>query len=188
MVCMPKRLSSEKGGLVLGLALAAAAILMMACAAEERGAQADEGEPEQPNVSVQTIGRSLTIGDLTVTLDEVTHISTLASESVRFRYTHEHARPGARASGITMGHNLVRADGTTHRLRWFDSGSITDTTYVDGTDLTSKIPGGGENLTVSLGVYQVPASDNIGDITINLVGEKRRNERGINEIPTQAEF
>lgn len=188
MGCILKRLGNEKSGLVLGLALVAAAILMMACAAGGQGERMDDIEPEQPNVSVQTIDRSLTIRDVTVTLDEVTHISTSASESVRFRYTYEHAHPNVHVSPTLMGRNITRANGTTHISQGFDDGSYFDTTLVDGIYLNTSIPSSGENLTASLGVYEIPASDDTGDITLNLVGEKRRNERGLNEIPTQAEF
>ena len=189
MGCISKRVGSEKSGFVLGLAvaLAVAAMLLAACAAGDEGGQADEAEPEQPKVSVQTLGRSLTIGDVTVTLDEVTHVSTSASESVRFRYTYEHVQPDGHVSPTLMGRNITSANGTTHS-RSFDDGSYLDTTQVDGIYLNSSIPGSGENLTASLGVYEIPALDDTGDITLNVVGEKRRNERGVNEIPTQAEF
>ena len=188
MGCISKRVGSEKSGLVLGLAIAAAAMLLMACAGGDEGGQSDEAEPEQPKVSVQTIGRSLTIGDVTVTLDEVTHVSTSASESARFRYTYEHVQPDVHVSPTLMGRNITRANGTTHISQGFDDGSYFDTTLVDGIYLNSSIPGSGENLTASLGVYEIPALDDTGDITLNVVGEKRRNERGINEIPVQAEF
>ena len=189
MMYIPRRLDIEKGWLVLGLTLAIAAILLMACAAGEQGAQAIDAEPEQPKVSVQTIGRSLTIRGVTVTLDEVTHISTSASESARFRYTFEHTQPNIRVSPTLMGRNITRANGATHRSQGFDDGSRADTTLVDGIYLNSSIPSSGENLTVSLGVYEIPASDDTGDITINIIGEKRRSEEhGFYEIPTQAEF
>ena len=192
MVCMLKRLGSDKGRFALGLAVVVAAILLTACAAGEQGGQptaTPTRDPEQPKVSVQAIGRSLTIGEVTVTLDEVTHISTSASESVRFRYTFEHAQPNVHVSPRPMGRNITRANGTTHRLIGFDDGSYADTTLVDGIYLNSSIPSSGENLTASLGVYEIPASDDTGDITINIIGEKRRSEEhGFYEIPTQAEF
>ena len=187
MGCISKRVGSGKRGLVLGFALAVAAMLLTACAAGDEGGQLDEAEPVQPKVSVQTIGRSLTIGDVTVTLDEVTHISTSSAESVRFRYTYEHVQPDGHVSPTLMGRNITRANGTTHS-RSFDDGSYLDTTQIDGIYLNSSIPGSGENLTASLGVYEIPALDDTGDITLNVVGEKRRNERGVNEIPTQTEF
>ena len=191
-MCMPKRLGSEKGGFVLGLTLVAAVILLAACAGGEQGAQptaTPTREPEQPKVSVQAIGRSLTIRGVTVALDEVTHISTSESESVRFRYTFEHAQPNVHVSPRLMGRNITRANGTTYRLRGFYDGSYADTTQVAGIYLNSSIPSSGENLTVSLGVYEIPASDDTGDITINIIGEKRRSEEhGFYEIPTQAEF
>lgn len=189
MGCIYKRLGNEKGGLVLGLALVAVAILLAACAGGEQGERMDDIEPEQPNVSVQTIDRSLTIRDVTVTLDEVTHISTSASESVRFRYTYEHAHPNVHVSTTLMGRNITRANGTTHISQGFDDGSYFDTTLLDGIYLNTSIPSSGENLTASLGVYEIPASDDTGDIIINILGEKQRSEEhDLYEIPTQAEF
>lgn len=87
MGCISKRVGSEKSGLVLGLAVAAVAMLLMGCAAGERGGQPMATPTREPGYSThQTFNRSLTIDNVTVVLDAITHSASRLSTKHSFIY------------------------------------------------------------------------------------------------------
>lgn len=172
MAWMPNRLGSEKGGIVLGLALAVAAILMMACAVGEQGAQPIATPTREPGYTTrQTFNRSLTIDDVTVALEAVTHSASRISP----KYSYSSTTPGVNPTQLLTGFSVTRADGTI---------------IFPGTEgylLNSRIPGGeGELVDISLGSYLVPASVS-GSVTIDLgTAYKTAMDNPPNDGPTIA--
>ncbi len=170
---MPKRLGSETGGLVLGLALVAAtAILVMACAAGEQGGQPTATPEREPGYSTtQIFNRSLTIDNVTVVLDAVTHSASRISP----KFSYSSTTPGVNPKQLLTGFSVTRADGTI---------------IFPGTEgylLNSRIPGGeGELVDISLGSYLVPANVS-GSVTIDLgTAYKTAMDNPPNDGPTIA--
>ncbi len=169
---MPKRLGSETGGLVLGLALAAAAMLLMACAAGEQVGQPTATPAREPGYTTrQTVNRSLTIDNVTVVLEAVTHSASRISP----KFSYSSTTPGVNPTQLLTGFSVTRADGTT-----IFPGA-------EGYLLNSRIPGGeGELVDISLGSYLVPANVS-GSVTIDLgTAYKTAMDNPPNDGPTIA--
>lgn len=117
------------------------------------------GEESSPSPEImheystqQTLNRSITIKNVTVALDTVSH-----SESrITPKFSYSSTTPGVNPTQLLTGFSVTRTDGTI---------------IYPGTEgylLNSRIPGGeGEFVDISLGSYLVPA-DLSGKVTINL--------------------
>ena len=172
MACMPKMLGNEKDGVVLGLAVVVAAVLLAACAAGEEGAQATATPTREPGYSTtQTFNRSLTIDNVTVVLDAITHSASRISP----KFSYSSTTPGVNPKQLLTGFSVTRADGTT-----IFPGA-------EGYLLNSRIPGGeGELVDISLGSYLVPANIS-GSVTIDLgIAYKTAMDNPPNDGPTIA--
>ena len=171
MGCISKRVGSEKSGLVLGLAIAA--MLLMACAAgPPQGEQPTATPTREPGYStLQTFNRSLTIDNVTVVLDAITHSASRLST----KHSYSSTTPGVSPKQLLTGFSLTRADGTIVFPR------------PGGYPLSSRIPGGeGELVDISLGSYLVPANVS-GSVTIDLgTAYKAAMENPSNDGPTIA--
>ena len=133
------------------LAVAALALGLLACAGG--GAQPTATPTRDPGYSTrQTFNRSLTIENVTVVLDAVTHSESRISP----KFSYSSTTPGVNPTQLLTGFSVTRADGTI---------------IFPGTEgylLNSRIPGGeGELVDISLGSYLVPANLS-GEVTINL--------------------
>ena len=158
MGCISKRVGSEKSGLVLGLALAVAAMLLVACAAgPSQGDQPQAKPTREPGYSThQTFNRSLTIDNVTVVLDAITH----SENRLLATYSYSSRTPGVDPEQMLNGFSLTRADGD---LIFSHSSGTAEVFPLD-----SRIPGGeGELVDISLGSYLVPANVS-GSVTIDL--------------------
>ena len=167
-----KRLGSEKSRLVLLCTLAAVAMLLTACAGGERGGQPTATPTREPGYSThQTFNRSLTIDNVTVVLDAITHSASRLST----KYSYSSTTPEVSPKQLLTGFSLTRADGTTIFPR------------PGGYPLNSRIPGGeGELVDISLGSYLVPANVS-GSVTIDLgTAYKTAMENPPNDGPTIA--
>ena len=167
MVWMPKTLSNEKGGVVLGLALAAAAVLMMACAAGEEGTHAMATPAPEPGYSTrQDFNQSLTIDGVTVVMDSITH----SARDFWVAYSYSSSATGVDPTQMITGISLTRADDTLTLSNSSKAG-------LERFPLESRIPGGeGELVDVSLGTYLIPANVS-GSVTIDL-GTAYKNRDG----------
>ena len=158
MGCISKRVSSEKSGLVLGLAVAVAAMLLMGCAGSGAGGAQPTATPmQEPGYStIQTFNRSLTIDNVTVVLDTITH----SENRLLATYSYSSRTPGVDPEQMLNGFSLTRADGD---LIFSHSSGTAEVFPLD-----SRIPGGeGELVDISLGSYLVPANIS-GNVTIDL--------------------
>lgn len=134
-------------------ALVLGALLLQACAGGERGAQPTATPAREPGYSThQTFNRSLTIDNVTVVLDAITHSASRISP----KFSYSSTTPGVNPTQLLTGFSVTRADGTI---------------IFPGTEgylLNSRIPGGeGELVDISLGSYLVPANVS-GSVTIDL--------------------
>ena len=188
MVWMPKRLGSEKSRFVFGLAIAAVAMLLMACAGGPAQGERPRAKPtHEPGYSTsQTFNQSLTIDGVTVVMDSITH----SANHFAVEYSYSSGAPGVDPTQMIRGISLTRADGN---LYYSDSPSPIGSEVFS---LYSRIPGGeGELVDVSLGTYMIPASVS-GRVTIDLgTAHKsryriaaRRSVRGPITAPLNAEF
>lgn len=187
MVCMPKRLGNEKSRLVLGLALAVAAMLLMACAGGPAQGERPPAKPtHEPGYSTsQTFNQSLTIDDVTMVMDSITH----SGNHFAVEYSYSSGAPGVDPTQMIKGISLTRADGN---LYYSDSPIVGEEVF----PLYSRIPGGeGELVDVSLGTYMIPANVS-GSVSIDLGmahkkgyrASSRRAARGPITAPLNAEF
>ena len=187
MVCMLKRYGSSKSGLVLGLALAVAALLLMGCAAGPPQGERPPAKPtHEPGYSTrQTFNQSLTIDGVTVVMDSITH----SANHFAVEYSYSSGAPGVDPTQMIKGISLTRADGN---LYYSDSPIVGSEVF----PLYSRIPGGeGELVDVSLGTYMIPANVS-GSVTIDLgTAHKsryriaaRRSVRQPITVPLNAEF
>ena len=158
MGCISKRVGSEKSRLVLGLAVAVAAMLLTACAAGERGEQPTATPTREQGYSThQTFNRSLTIDNVTVVLDSITH----SARDFSVTYSYSSNTPGVKPQQMINGKNLTRAD---DNMLFSDSPIVGEEVF----PLDSRIPGSeGELVDVSLGTYLIPANVS-GNVTIDL--------------------
>ena len=187
MGCISKRVGSEKSGLVLGLAVVVAAMLLTACAAGERGEQPTATPTREPGYSTrQTFNQSLTIDGVTVVMDSITH----SANHFAVEYSYSSGAPGVDPTQMIKGISLTRADGN---LYYSDSPSPIGSEVFP---LYSRIPGGeGELVDVSLGTYMIPANVS-GSVSIDLGtahkkgyrASSRRASRGPITAPLNAEF
>ena len=157
MGCISKRVGSEKSGLVLGLAIAAVAMLLMGCAGGEQGERPMATPTRESSYSThQTFNRSLTIDNVTVVLDTITH----SENRLLATYSYSSGTPGVDPEQMLNGFSLTRADGDL--IFSHSSGTV------EVFPLDSRIPGGeGELVDISLGSYLVPANIS-GSVTIDL--------------------
>lgn len=112
----------------------------------------------EPDYSTQqTFNQSLTIDNVTVVMDSVTH----SSKELSVSYSYSSNTPGVNPQQMINGKNLTRADGN---MLFSDSPIVGAEVF----PLDSRIPGGeGELVDVSLGTYLIPANLS-GNVTINL--------------------
>ena len=188
MVCMLKRYGDNKSGVVLGLAVVIAAMLLMACAAgHPQGDQPQAKPTHEPGYSTrQTFNQSLTIDGVTVVMDSIMH----SANHFAVEYSYSSGAPGVDPTQMIKGISLTRADGN---LYYSDSPSPIGSEVFP---LYSRIPGGeGELVDVSLGTYMIPANVS-GSVSIDLGTAyksryriaSRRSLRQPITVPLNAEF
>ena len=117
---------------------------------------AGEDSPEATSSSMtytQQLNRTLTIGDVTVELEQTTH----SSDNLELRYSYYSTQAGVMIHPTINGHSLTRADGSV--IDFPTSWAQTDDgDEISKFELSNPIPGGGETLDVSLGSYITPVS------------------------------
>ena len=176
----------NKRKLLLVVALGAAAALAIVIVLFSRGTEEATAQENAP--TLQTINRSLTIGEVTVTLEQVRH----SPDALEAKYSYHTSDPKLDVDPMINGFNVTRADGS---INDFQSAVRTD----DGSeiidfDIDSKIPGGGESVNVSLGSYITHAQNISGSITISLGPEyatamsKESETNGPVRVPLNAEL
>ncbi len=148
---MNRAMLINRAWLVAIVALALGALGLQGCAGG--GAQPTATPTREPGYSTrQTFNRSLTIDNVTVVLDAVTHSASRISP----KFSYSSTTPGVNPTQLLTGFSVTRADGTI-----IFPGA-------EGYLLNSRIPGGeGELVDISLGSYLVPANVS-GSVDIDL--------------------
>ena len=145
--------------------IAGAVILIGIITLSPVGAREDPSPPPPaPTVHTQTINRTLTIGNVTVELEQTKH----SAETLEIEYSYRTSLPDEIIHPMLNGYSVTRADGSV--IDFSSSAPIVENDEIGifKFDLDTAIPEAGENIDISLGSYIVPApSDVIGTTRID---------------------
>ena len=176
--------------LIAGLAILAGIIALSPVVARE-----DPSPPPPPlTVHTQTINRILTIGNVTVELEQTKH----SAETLELEYSYRTSLPDEIIHPMLNGYSITRADGSV--IDFSSSAPIVENDEIGifKIDLDTAIPESGETLDISLGSYIIPApSDVMGMARIDFspdfgtIHDTARNAPGAAtppEIPLKTEL
>ena len=148
--------------------------------------------PPEPTLSpmtyTQQIDRTLTIGDVTVELEEIKR----SPDTLAAKYSYQVSDPNLEVDQMINGFDLIRADGSIEDLQ--RASRTDDGSEIVNFDLSTRIPELGENVGISLGSYIVAAPEISGSVMIPLSSEyatalsKESETNGPVRIPLRAEM
>lgn len=147
-----------------------------------------ESDPALTVLTTQTINRNLTIGEITVELEEVKH----SPDTLTAMYSYQVSDTNLVVDQMINGIDLIRADGSVNDS--LSSYRTDDGSKVVNFDVSTRIPGAGENVSISLGSYIVAAPEISGSVNIPLGSEyatalgKESETNGPVRIPLQTEM
>ena len=130
------------------------------------GAREDPPTPPPPlTVHTQTFNRTLTIGNVTVELEQTKH----SSETLDVEYSYRSSEPNQLVLPMINGYSVTRANGKSIDFP-SSTAETNDGSEIFKFDLDTTIPEAGENIDISLGSYMVPApSDVTGTANIDFI-------------------
>ena len=172
--------------LILSLLVMVAATLAYRAVSTE--AVIKEAVVQENALSLQAIDQSLTIGEVTVTLEQIRH----SPDTLGAKYSYHTSDPKLDIDPMINGFNVTRADGSVNDFQY--AVRTEDGSEIINFDIDSKIPGGGENVNVSLGSYITHSQDITGSVAISLGTEyatalsKENETNGPVRVPLNAEL
>ena len=168
--------------------------------------RAQEEEPELPVVHMQTIGRSMTKGEVTVHFQELVH----SSEKISAKFSYRSSDANTPVDHLLKGFDLIRAEEETKWGTLSDANGLTELSStgheieyrIDGADemhaifpMDKEIQDGREHMSISLGSYIVAQPDLSGNVNIDLGSDYesiRENHipasRNPTRVPLDVEF